>query len=73
MSRGAKPKQYPQSMVQAVRTMYADNLTQHEIAAELGTTQKVIFNLMRRHGIEARVAAKGKIDRKSPERSKGDQ
>lgn len=58
MPRGQKPKQYPQEMVDAVSRMYAENMTQHEIAAELGTTQKVIFNVMRRHGIKARVAAK---------------
>lgn len=58
MPRGQKPKQYPQDMVDAVSRMYAQNMTQHEIAAALGTTQKVIFNVMRRHGLKARVAAK---------------
>jgi hypothetical protein len=56
--RGAKPKVYQADMVEAVRARYAEGATQHEIAAELGTTQKVVFNLMRRHGIKARVAAK---------------
>ena len=41
-----------------VRSMYVGNHTQTEIAAELGVTQRVIFNTMRRHGIDARVAAK---------------
>jgi hypothetical protein len=58
MTRGIKPKSYPVGMVERVRALYASGSTQHEIAAELGTTQKVIFNLMRRHGIKARVAAK---------------
>lgn len=58
MSRGAKPKTYPDAIVSRVREMYAANATQHEIAAALGMTQKVVFNLMRRHGIKARIAAK---------------
>jgi len=45
-------------MVEAVRLLYDGGATQHEIAVEIGTTQKVIFNLMRRHGLQARVAAK---------------
>ena len=58
MTRGQKPKTYPQGMVDQVRDLYANGQTQHEIAAVLGTTQKIIWNLMRRHGIQARVAAK---------------
>lgn len=58
MPRGAKPKAYPEKTVTAVRALYANGHTQHEIATKLGLTQKVIFNVMRRHGIEARVAAK---------------
>lgn len=55
---GAKPKMYPDDMVMSVRDMYQRNMTQSEIAKALNTTQKVIWNLMRRHGIVARVAAK---------------
>jgi hypothetical protein len=58
MPRGAKPKVYPDEMVRIVREQYACGATQTEIAARLGTSQKVVFNLMRRHGIGARVAAK---------------
>lgn len=42
----------------AVKTMYERGMTQVEIAAELHTTQKIVFNFMRRHGIKARIAAK---------------
>jgi Mn-dependent DtxR family transcriptional regulator len=58
MPRGAKPKVYPEKTVIAVRRLYENGATQHEIASKLGLTQKIIFNVMRRHGIEARVAAK---------------
>ena len=58
MPSGAKPKVYPSELVERVRALYAENRTQHEIAAELGTTQRVVFNVMRRHGIVARIAAK---------------
>jgi len=33
-------------------------MTQREIAAELGLTQKIVWNIMRRHGLKARKAAK---------------
>lgn len=58
MPRGSKPKTYPVKTVIAVRALYENGSTQHEIAEKLGMTQKVIFNVMRRHGIKARVAAK---------------
>ena len=58
MPRGAKPKQYPDEMVANVRERYAAGATQAEIALALGTTQKVIWNLMVRHDIPRRVAAK---------------
>lgn len=58
MTRGAKPKTYDPNLVEAVRSYYEIGHTQHEIAGKLGVTQKVIFNVMRRHGLKARVAAK---------------
>lgn len=58
MSRGAKPKVYPPSLVLRVSALYAAGRTQTEIAAIVGLTQKVVWNLMRRSGIKARVAAK---------------
>jgi predicted Zn-ribbon and HTH transcriptional regulator len=58
MPSGAKPKVYPEKTVIAVRRLYENGATQHEIGAKLGLSQKVVFNVMRRHGIQARVAAK---------------
>ena len=58
MPRGAKKKTYSEAVVSAVADLYARGMTQAEVAAELGMTQKVIFNVMRRHGIAARIAAK---------------
>ncbi len=58
MTSGRKPKVYPQSMVDMVRQLYDAGHTQSEIAKSLNTTQKVIWNLMRRHEIKARVAFK---------------
>jgi hypothetical protein len=53
-----KPKQYPEAMIENVRVLYGQGFTQSEIADRLGTTQKVIWRLMMRHEIWARVAAK---------------
>jgi hypothetical protein len=58
MPRGAKPKQYHERFVARVRELYGSGLTQAEIAAQIGRSQKVIWNCMRRHGITARLAAK---------------
>lgn len=55
---GSKPKQYDPTLVDLVRRLYESGHTQDEIAKWTGQTQKVIWNLMRRHGIAARVAAK---------------
>lgn len=38
--------------------MYQSGMSQVEVAAVLGTTQKVIFNTLKRNGIKSRVAAK---------------
>ena len=58
MSSGQKPKTYPAQIVERVRVLYGANHTQTEIAARLGMTQKIVWNLMRRHAITARVASK---------------
>lgn len=73
MPRGQKPKKYPQTVVDAVSRLYAEGKTQHEIAVDLGMTQKVIFNVMRRHGIVARVAAKRDQWGKNNHKWKGDE
>lgn len=56
MPRGGKPKDYPPEMVEQVRTLYDSGLTQAEVAQKMGTTQKVIWRLMRRHGLTTRKA-----------------
>jgi hypothetical protein len=53
-----EPKQYDAALVERVRTAYAAGMTQAEIGADEGLTQKIIHTLMSRHGIAARVAAK---------------
>ena len=58
MPRGQKPKIYPTDLVSAVAEHYADGRTQAEVAELIGTSQKVVWNVMRRHEIAARVAAK---------------
>lgn len=55
---GARPKVYPAVLVAEVERLYAAGRTQAEIAAQVGTTQKVIWRLMTNHEIAARVAAK---------------
>lgn len=47
---------YPQAIVDQVRSLYASGNTQAEIAEALGTTQKIVWNIMRRHEIAARPA-----------------
>lgn len=55
---GAKPKVYDPALVSRVEDMYAFGLTQGEIGDALGLSQKVVYNLMRRHEIPTRTAAK---------------
>lgn len=49
---------YDPVLVAKVTALYNDGLTQDEVAREAGVTQKVVWNLMRRHGVKARTAAK---------------
>lgn len=58
MPRGAKPKVYQPETVALVAALYQAHHTQSEIAAQIGASQKVVWNLMRRNGIAARPAAK---------------
>jgi hypothetical protein len=53
-----KPKVYPAELVARVRQLYADGLTQDEVATVVGASQKVIWKLMRNHGIQTRKQAK---------------
>lgn len=67
MPRGAKPKVYDPSTVESVRRLYEAGSTQTEVASTLGISQKVVWKLMIRHGIKARVAAKR--DQRGPNNS----
>lgn len=58
MPRGSKLKIYDDHLVTRVSDLYAAGHTQSEVAAMIGVSQKVVYNVMRRHGIKARVAAK---------------
>lgn len=54
---GNRVEAYPPELVEGVRELYAQGLSQAEVAEQLGTTRKVVFKLMRLHGIEARPPA----------------
>lgn len=56
--RGGKPKIYPDEMVSTVRDLYSAGMTQSEVAARMGLTQKIIWKLMLRHGIPRRPQIK---------------
>ena len=47
---------YPAELVDQVRALYESGSTQDEVAIELGVSQKVVWRLMERHGIERRPA-----------------
>lgn len=49
---------YDAELVDRVRKLYESGLTQHEVSAVVGVTQKVVFSLMRKHNIRARPAIK---------------
>ena len=56
--RGAKPKQDPEELVDRIRVLYAEGKTQAEVGQIVDLSQKVVWRIMVRHGIQARVAAK---------------
>ncbi len=55
---GARPKVYIPELVAEVDRLYREGHTQTEVARAAGLTQKIVWKVMRRHGITARVAAK---------------
>lgn len=57
MPSGQKPKVYDPTLVESVSGLYAQGMTQKEIAHKTGLSQKVVWNIMRRHGLPARAAA----------------
>lgn len=50
---GSRPKEYDPSLIDLVRRLAAQELTQPEIAARTRTSRKVVYNVMRRHQIPA--------------------
>lgn len=55
---GSQPKHYDPQLVARVRALYTlHKLTQAEVAEAIGSSTKVVQNIMARHGIEARPAA----------------
>jgi hypothetical protein len=51
-----RPKRYPVEMVTLVRSLYESGATQAEIATRLSIRQKIVWRLMKNHGIVARKA-----------------
>lgn len=58
MPRGSKPKIYDAALVERVAELYSSGMTQSEVGAEVGLTQRVIWRLMVRHSLPTRTAAK---------------
>jgi predicted transcriptional regulator len=57
--RRKKSEQYSTKLdLEIVKSMYQNGMSQHEIANELGVSQKVIWRFMKNNDIKARVAAK---------------
>ena len=68
-----KPKVYPKEMVKAVKQLYLkQNMSQVEVAAELGVTLKVIYRLMINHSIPRRPQVKRDQRREKNASWKGD-
>ena len=58
--------------LEVFKHLYYDlNMTQTEVAKEMGVSQKVVFSFMRRHGLEARTAAKRYQQREANDSWKG--
>lgn len=58
MPSGRVPKVYGADLVAMVKWRYVLGMSQAEVAVTLGLTQKVVWNLMRRHAIKARPQIK---------------
>jgi hypothetical protein len=56
---GRPRKVHPADMVESVRRLYFDEgMSQDEVGAELGVSQRVIYKLMRNHGLQTRPQVK---------------
>lgn len=71
-TNNARPKVYPQEIVQRVRELYDSGMTVHEVQREMGHGVKV-QNVILRHGIRTRPAVKR--DQRGPKNAawKGDE
>ena len=57
--RPGRPKKvYPEALVRSVQRLYGDGQSQEEVALALGVGKKVVYVLMRNHGIPTRPQAK---------------
>ena len=65
-------KAYDAALVAEVERLYATGMTQGEVGQAVGLSQKVIYTIMTRHGIKARVAAKRNQFGENNHRWKGD-
>lgn len=55
---GAKSKIDSPEVIEAVTRLYSSGMSQSEVAATIGSTQKVVFAIMQRNGIPRRRAIK---------------
>lgn len=63
VASGSKPIEYDPQLVDQVRELYLDRrLSQSQVAAELGTTVKVVAGVMARHQIPGRKGETGHMD-----------
>jgi hypothetical protein len=54
-------KQYPQELVGVVAHLYTEGYTQKEIAERIGRSRKVVWRVMRNHGIKPRPAIRRRL------------
>jgi hypothetical protein len=57
--------------VEKAIALYQSGMTQKDVAVEMGTTQKVVFNLLKREGVKSRKAAKRNQEGESNDNWKG--
>lgn len=48
-------KTYPEELVSQVKRLYGQGMTQSQLAIALGLTQKIVWRLMKHHGIKSRA------------------
>lgn len=58
MGSGAKPKIYPADVVAEISRLYLSGMTQSEVGAIVGLSQRDVWKVMHRNDIPSRIAAK---------------